>query len=71
MADTQALVISLTKSLSPAQDFIIYLDNLFTNIPLAKTLGELGIEVMGTVRVNALELPLSLVQLKHAKQPLK
>jgi hypothetical protein len=73
MADTQTLVISLAKSLpNPAvQDYILYLDNLFTNIPLANALGELGIGVMGTTRVNALGLPLSLVQLKHAKESLK
>jgi hypothetical protein len=46
------------------------LDNLFTNIPLANALGELGIGVMGTTRVNALGFPLSLIQLKQAKSPL-
>ncbi len=31
MADTQALVMSLAKSLpNPAQDYTLYLDNLFT-----------------------------------------
>ena len=40
MADTQALVISLAKSLPDpeTQDYILYLDNLFTNIPLANVL---------------------------------
>ena len=73
MADTQALVISLAKSLPDltVQDYILYLDNLFTNIPLADALGQLGIGVMRTTRVNASGFPLSLIQLKHAKEPLK
>ena len=49
MADTQALVISLAKSLpDPAIGYILYLDNLFPNISLATALGQLGIEIMGT-----------------------
>src|SRR5216117_359233 len=72
MADTQALVVSLAKSLpNPAQGYILYLDNLFTNGPLAKTLGQLDIGVMRTTRVKALELPLTIRQLKQAKEPLK
>ena len=72
LADTQALVISLAKSLlDPAIGYILYLDNLFTNIPLATALGQLGIGVMGTTRANASGLPLSLVQLKQAKESLK
>jgi len=73
MADTQALVISLAKSLpnSAAQDYILYLDNLFTNGLLAKALRELDIGVMGTTRVKALDLPPELIQLKQAKEPLK
>jgi len=40
MTDTQTLVISLAKSLpnSAAQDYILYLDNLFNNIFLAEAL---------------------------------
>jgi hypothetical protein len=72
MTDTQTLVMSLAKSLpNPAQDYTLYLDNLFTNGPLAKALGELGIGVMGTTRVKALGLPLIIRQLKYAKEPLK
>jgi len=72
MAATQALVISLAKSLpDPVQGYTLYLDNLFTNIPVAIALGKLGIGVMGTTRVNAKGFPLSLIQLKNAKQPLK
>ena len=50
MADTQALVISLAKSLPDpeTQGYMLYLDNLFTNIPLADVLAQLKIGVMGT-----------------------
>src|SRR5436190_14855429 len=73
MADTQALVISLAKSLPDltVQDYILYLDNLFTNIPLADALGQLGIGVMRTTRIKASGFLLSLIQLKQAKKPLK
>src|SRR5438034_11118494 len=61
MADTQALVISLAKSLSdPAQDYTLYLDNLFTNSTLAKALRQLDIGVIGTTQVKALGLPLTI-----------
>jgi hypothetical protein len=48
MTDTQTLIISLAKSLSDltVQDYILYLDNLFTNISLADALEQLDIEVM-------------------------
>ena len=50
MTDTQALVISLAKSLPDltVQDYILYLDNLFINISLADALEQLGIEIMET-----------------------
>ena len=72
MADTQTLVMSLAKSLpNPAQDYTLYLDNLFINGPLVKALGELDIGVMGTTRVKALGLSLTIRQLKYVKEPLK
>ena len=73
MTDTQTLVISLAKSLSnpAAQDYILYTDNLFTNGPLAKALSQLDIEVMSTTQVKALELSLTIRQLKQAKESLK
>jgi len=72
MADIQALIVSLAKSLpDPAiQDYILYLDNLFINVPLVDALGQLDIWVMRTTRVNASGLSLSLIQLKHTKEPL-
>ena len=49
MTDIQILVMFLTKSLSnSAQDYILYLDNLFINDSLAKTLKKLDIEIMKT-----------------------
>jgi len=72
MINIQALVISLAKSLSnPAQDYILYLDNLFINGLLAKALGQLDIGIMEITQVNASELLLSLILLKHAKESLK
>src|SRR2546423_12512474 len=72
IADTQALVISLAKSLpEPTRGYILYLDNLFPYIPLAKALEMLGIGIMGTIRIKALGFPLELVQLKKAKESLK
>ena len=73
MTNTQALVISLAKSLPnlAAQDYILYTDNLFINSPLAKALSQLDIGIMGTTRVKALELSLTIRQLKQAKEPLK
>ena len=72
MTDTQTLVISLAKSLpNLAQDYILYLDNLFTNDPLTKTLRQLDIEVMRTTQLKTLELSLIITQLKHAKESLK
>ena len=72
MTDTQTLVISLAKSLpDPAQGYTLYLDNLFNNIPLAHALAQLKIGIMETAWVNALGLPLSIKQLKNAKESLK
>ena len=53
------------------QGYILYLDNLFNNIPLADALAQLKIGVMGTARVNAIGLPLSIIQLKNTKESLK
>ena len=74
MTDTQTLVLSLAKSfsnLNSAQSYILYLDNLFINSLLAKTLRQLDIEVMSTIQIKALELSLTIRQLKQAKESLK
>ena len=72
MINTQTLIMFLAKSLSEsAQDFILYLDNLFTNLSLATALGQLDIEIMKTAQLNALDLSEEIVQLKYAKESLK
>ena len=72
MADTQALVLSLAKSLpDPACGYTLYLNNLFPSIPLVVKLGKLGIGVMSTARLNTLGLPSSLIQLKRGKEVLE
>jgi hypothetical protein len=69
-APTTAPSTAPTTTAIPAE-YILYLDNLFTNIPLANALAELEIGVMGTTRVNASGFPLDLIQLKQAtKSPL-
>src|SRR5437762_2772954 len=69
MTDTQALVISLAKSLSDLSviNYILYLDNLFSNILLVKILEELDIDIMSMIQVNVLEFSLELVQLKQVR----
>ena len=63
---------SLVKSLlNSAQDYTLYLDNFFINDSLAKTLKELDIEIMRMTQIKALELSLTIRQLKYAKEPLK
>ena len=72
IANTQALVLSLAKSLpDPVKGYTLYLDNLFPSIPLAVALGKLGIGVMSTARLNTLGLPSSLIELKRGKEVLK
>ncbi len=72
ITDTQTLIMTLAKSLSNlTQDYILYFDNLFINDLLAKTLKQLDIEIMKIIQVNASELFLSLIQLKHSKECLK
>ena len=62
MTDIQILIIFLAKSLSnlAAQDYILYINNLFINSLLAKTLSQLDIEIMSTTQVKALELSLTI-----------
>ena len=69
MTDIQALIIFLAKSLSNSSiiNYILYLDNLFSNILLAKILEELNIDIMSMIQVNVLKFSLELVQLKQVK----
>ena len=50
MTDTQTLIMFLIKNLSKsAQDFILYLDNLFINLSLVIALRQLDIKIIRTV----------------------
>jgi hypothetical protein len=72
LAETQALCVRLCKSLPyEKHDFVVYLDNLFTNQPLLKALREYGIGAYGTVRKNAKGVPLRLLKLKERKSELQ
>ena len=74
MTDIQTLILFLVKSFlnsNSAQNYILYLDNFFINILLVKTLKQLDIEIMRITQINAKELSLSLIQLKHTKESLK
>ena len=73
MTNTQTLIISLVKSLSDSSiiNYILYFDNFFFNIFLAKILKELDINIMNMIQVNILKFSLKLVQLKQVKQSLK
>jgi Transposase IS4 len=65
LAETQALVLNLARSLPRNLVYNLYLDNLFTNVPLAKELLELNIGMTDTTRKNALGFPRWLVKLKE------
>ena len=72
MIDIQILIMFLAKNLlNSAQDYTLYLDNLFINDSLAKTLKKLDIEIMKTIQIKALELSLIIKQLKYVKKSLK
>jgi len=45
--------------------FIYYIDNLFTNIPLARALLTINIGICGTTRKNALSVPPVLLAIQH------
>jgi len=65
LAETQTLVLNLAHSLPRDLSYTFYLDNLFTNVPLAKELLKLNIGITGTARKTALGYPKWLVQLKE------
>jgi len=73
MTDIQTLIIFLAKNLLNliAQDYILYINNLFINDLLAKILSQLNIKIMSTIWVKALELSLIIRQLKQVKESLK
>jgi hypothetical protein len=46
-------------------NYVLYLDNLFTNIPLLKALKELPVGATDTIRKNAISIPASLLKFKQ------
>jgi hypothetical protein len=65
LAETQNLVLNLARRLPRSLGYNFYLDNLFTNVPLAKELLNLNVGMTGTTRKNALGFPMWLVKLKE------
>jgi len=65
LAETQNLVLNLAQKLPRNIGYNLYLDNLFTNIPLAKQLLQINVGMTGTTRKNALGYPKWLAQLKE------
>ncbi len=47
------------------RDYILYLDNLFTNIPILKALKELSVGAIEITRKNAISIPDVLKSLKQ------
>ena len=47
LAETQILVLNLARCLPPNLNYNLYLDNLFTNVPLAKELLKLDVGMTG------------------------
>ena len=69
MTAIQILIIFLAKSLSDSViNYILYFNNLFSNILLATALKKLDIEIMSTAKVSTKELSSSFIELKHAKE---
>ena len=68
LAETQTLVLNLARCLPRNLVYNFYLDNLFTNVPLAKELLKLNIGMTGTTRKNALGYPRWLVKLKEREE---
>jgi hypothetical protein len=65
------MIIKLTLILpASTHDFILYLDNLFTSLPLAKALKEASIGITETTRKNIKGTPSWLLKLKEKNKEL-
>lgn len=64
LAPTQSMVYQLAQLLPQGQPHVIYMDNLFTRVPLLRKLREIEIGACGTTRRH-LEFPLFLLDLKE------
>lgn len=70
LPDTQRMIMRLALLLDTSVDYILYLDNLFMSIPLAKALKEVSIGVTGTTRKSSKGLPRWLDNLKRENRQL-
>ena len=52
LGSTGNRVLSLVQSLPKDENFDLYMDNYFTSIPLLTELAKIGIQSMGTIRLN-------------------
>ena len=65
------MIIQLTLELYfTKHNYVLYLDNLFTNIPLLKALRQLPKNTTGTTRKNAIGIPKDLLKLKQKNSEL-
>jgi hypothetical protein len=71
LPETQRMIMRLALTLpASTHDSILYLDNLFTSLPLAKALKEASIGVTGTTRKNTKGTPPWLLKLKEKNKEL-
>jgi hypothetical protein len=65
------MIMRLTLTLPVStHDFILYLNNLFTSLPLAKALKKASINITGTTRKNTKGTPQWLLKLKEKNKEL-
>jgi hypothetical protein len=71
LPETQRIIMRLALALpADSLNYILYLDNLFTSLPLAKALKEASIGMTGTTRKNTKETPPWLLELKQKNKEL-
>jgi hypothetical protein len=64
LSPTESIVYQLAQSLPKSTEYIIYIDNLFTRVPLLRKLRSIGIRACGTTRKYP-EFPILLTKLKE------
>jgi hypothetical protein len=68
---TKQMIVQLALELDfTKHDYVLYLDNLFTNVPLLKALKQLPVGATGTTRKNAIGIPMDLLELKQKNSEL-
>ncbi|MFL5661998.1 MAG: hypothetical protein ACJ8BW_11715 [Ktedonobacteraceae bacterium] len=69
--DTKTMIIKLAMQLDyKTYDYILYLDNLFTSVPLLKALRKISIGATGTTRKNTKGVSKRLLSLKQNNRDL-